>query len=349
MNKFNKKQKIILGTIIFAIIILMVTVVKATNESPTVKTEIYGANKSIKVTLSDIELDDSHNYSFGLSKVKATQPTEWNDVFSIENTNAEMIITPEKEIMKTILRTVDEAFIFVKDVTENKIVINGVKVSLELDLEDALDINFNDGKYKITYIYRANTIGSYFYKVQKIDDTNIIKRYLEAKNNNQNTMLAVKSLLPKENVASDWNKMTTLSTDSYAYNHDGSSTKYEGLYLIWGQVSFEEGRSIYGYKLYDNFPDGYKLVENQEKPETPTTPTEENKGEQQPTQTPTQTQKPSTTPTTTKQTGNTADGTSAKGALPNTGKGTALLGIIGILTIIVSVIYSKNREYKDIK
>jgi len=276
-----KNKRILLSILVVLLLFILPTMVNASNETPTINTEVYGANKSIKVTLTDITLDDLNEYKFGISKAKATEPTEWLDLQSIETNECSVIITPENETHINILRSNDKCYLFIKDITNNEIkIITQVDLSLPLDL--ALNITMDSTKnFNISYLYRnGNDIDSYYITTVKIDDTNIIKKYLEAKENGQDTIRAVQDMLSIQIPNNSWKEMTTPFTYDHAYHWGGTGgnlVKYEGLYMVWGQVNYSEGRSIYGYTLYDNYPNGYKLPEDNEDYNEPSNPVEKTK------------------------------------------------------------------------
>lgn len=370
-----------------------------TSQEPTVKTSVYGENKAIKVELTNINLDDTHEYQYGVSLAKATQPTNWYALAEIEKNSATLVITPEKEDMLTILRTTESACVFVKDVTDDKVVIDGVKASLKMNLTEALNLTpesykFSDGKVHdrlcLQMIYgltKIDDISKYKYAVEKIDDVNIIKKYLQAKENNSNKVDAVKDLLSNE-ISSNvlWKSFYTKSKTgdvfvsetetSYSWEVNSSNsenflnlTKYEGLYRVWGQVSFSEGRSIYGYTLYDTFPDGYKLAEQNNDTNqstdtgnnngatnnddtnkgttTPETPSPETgSGTTTPGQTDTNSGNGQTvTPKTDPEDDNT---TASTGKLPYTGMGIGIIAFIAVVFAIGTVAYCKYFRLKDI-
>ena len=268
-----KNKRILLSILVVLLLLILPTMVNASNETPTINTEVYGANKSIKVTLTDITLDDLNEHKFGISKAKATQPTEWLDLQEIEASTCTAIITPENETHRSILRSGNKCYLFVKDTTNNEVKII-TQIDLSLSVESALNIALtSSNNFHISYLYRnASDIGSYYITSVKIDDTNIIKKYLEAKKNNQDVLSAVESMLPTSNIpTTSWKEMTTPGTYDYAYFYNGDITRYQGLYMIWGQVSYSEGRTIYGYVLYDNYPNGYVLPEENEPTTPPTT------------------------------------------------------------------------------
>ena len=270
-----KNKKILLGMLAILLLFILPNVVKADNSNPTIKTEVDGANKSIKVTLSNIELDDEQKqYEFGVSNARATEPTEWLPLQEVEANTCTLVITPEKDKMRTILRSNNKCYLFIKEKDSGNKVIT-TQVDLSLPLENALDITKVDNNFEITYLYKNSSMtgdpGTYYMTAIKIDDTNIIKKYLEAKNANKNTLNEIKDLIDTNIPKTSWQKMTSYVTFSSASISINSLIKYEGLYIVWGQVSYEEGRSIYGYTLYDNYPNGYKLPEeSKEKVDTTT-------------------------------------------------------------------------------
>ncbi len=260
-----KNKRILLGILVLLLLLIIPSMVKADNSNPTVKTEVSGANKAIKVILENIELDDlEKEYEFGVSNARATDPVEWLPLQEIGADSCIAIITPEKSNMKTILRTSNKCYLFIREKDSGTKVIT-TQVDLSLPLENALDITKDNDKFLITYLYKNDGTlgdpGSYYMTAVKVDDTNIIKKYLEAKNTNQNTLDAVKNLIDTDIPSTSWKKMDSYVTYSNASIGVKDLITYEGLYIVWGQVSYSEGRSIYGYTLYDNYPNGYKLPE----------------------------------------------------------------------------------------
>lgn len=270
-----KNKRILLTILAILLLILIPNMVNATNESPVAKSEIASANKSVKVTLTDISLDDAKEYKFGVSKAKASEPTEWLELQDISSEQCVAIITPQNNDMRLILRSNNKCYLFIKNVTDDEITI-----TTQVELPELLDIKINtNNDFEINYLYeKCNTfyenLGNYQITAVKIDNKDIIKKYLSAKENNQNTLNAIKDMLPTEKPTDTWSKMNSGNdfTSTSAKYSAKDLIKYEGLYMIWGQVSYIEGRTIYGYMLYDNYPNGYKLPEEDgdDKSSTPT-------------------------------------------------------------------------------
>lgn len=338
-----KNKRVLITLLLLVAVLLIPNMVKATNESPIKSSEISSATKAVKVTLTEISLDESKEYKFGVSKVKATEPTEWLDLQDVSQEQCIAVITPENKNMRPILRSNDKCYLFIKNVTDDEITI-----TTQVELPATLDIKRNNyGRFEINYLYEdTNTIhenlGNYQIAAVKIDNKDIIKKYLSAKENNQNTMEAVKNLLPTNKPAT-WSTMSVSSASDSAEYYD-NLTKYEGLYMIWGQVSYKEGRAIYGYTLYDNYPNGYKLPED-DKPNTDNSDTDTDTKE--PDTTP-DTKKPDATPDTPKTTDTKKDTTVAPGNMPYTGGTFAIiLTAIGIIAIGVYA-YKRNNDLKGI-
>lgn len=350
-----KKQKIILGTIIFAIIILMVTVVKATD----IKVEkiVTGTDGSIDFIISGLELEDSASYEWAIEKTNGTTIENWYNVLApdYEANSLKITVNATEKKHLDVLKSSDVGYITIRKVGTTTNILDNQKVDLTIPLLKAFilrkDSSYGsaDGNpaYSVKTIYgiQGDKID---FSWEKIIDPNIVNNYIDKDHDISGLSLKGKESFPSLS-SSTWK--TTVKYYGYANEiigeiRNNQLPKENGLYYLWLKGSGTDVKTVYGQCVIE-VGEVTKITDNTQTGNEQQTPTEDNKGEQQPTQTPTQTQKPSTTPT--KQTGNTADGTSAKGTLPNTGKGTALLGIIGILTIIVSVIYSKNKEYRDIK
>ena len=344
-----KKQKILISLIIFAFILMIATISNAAEV--TTKTELYGANKSLKITIEGVSLDATHEYKFGITKNSANTSEEWMDLYSYTDNKIEIILTPENDVVKNILRSVNEAYITIKDLTEDNIKLTATKVNLQLPYDESLSMSYLSDEILITYLYgNQGMIGrpaeaTYYINILKVDDKNIIKKYLNAKEENKNTMDSVKEMLSKEIPKSNWKQM-----DAYSFANDASiyiddDTKYEGLYLIWGQVSFKEGRSVYGYMLYDNYPNGYKLVDDNNNNNSSNNESNisdesketqlENKEKKDVTSTPTTTKKDTTTAT--------------FKTLPNTGLSIALIGSILLVIVGGVALLAKYHKYRDIK
>lgn len=347
-----KNKRILLTILAILLLILIPNMVKATNESPTKSSEISSANKSVKVTLTEISLDESKEYKFGVSKAKASVPTEWLDLQDVSSEECVAIITPQNEAMRIILRGNDKCYLFIKNVTDDEITIT-TQVDLSLPVESALNITLTDtNNFNISYLYRnGNDVDNYYITAVKIDDINIIKKYLEAKNNNEDVLSAIKNMLPTEIPSNNsWRKMTAPSTFNYAYHYNSEITKYEGLYMICGQVSYKEGRSIYGYTLYDNYPNGYKLPE-EDKTNTDNSDTDTKK----PDSTPGTTNKVDNNKTdktnkddTTKTTNTKKDTTTAPGSMPYTGGTAIIMAVMGVIVAVGIYAYKRNNDLKGI-
>ena len=345
-----KNKKILLKMLVLILLLIIPNIVNASNENPTTKTEISSADKSVKVTLTDVSLDDTKEYKFGISKAKATQPSEWLDLQDADAEQCTAIITPQNEEMRIILRSNDKCFLFIKNTTDDQIAI-----TTQVELPDILDIKINTNeKFEFSYLYEKcrtfyENLGNYQITAVKLDDKDIINKYLEAKENNQNAIDAVKDKLPKEIPTTSWTKM--YSGNDFTYTSADFSImdliKYEGLYMVWGQVSYIEGRTIYGYMLYDNYPDGYKLPEDKDKTDTTepdTTTPDDSTGKQN-----TDNNKQQVTNDVKQNTSNNEkDPTTAPGSIPYTGGTFAVVITLIVIAGIGIYTYKRNKDLRGI-
>jgi len=275
----SKTKKILIALMLLIAVLLIPNMVNATNEEPESISNLNIINNNITVTLEEIELDNENcEYKFGVSKTIATEPTEWLDLQDIEANKCTVTITSQNNGMRLILRSSDKCYLFIKNITDDEIIIK-----TQINLPQELNIYVNDNnEFTINYLNEKcatfyENLGTYQMTAVKINDVEIIEDYLEAKENDENTLNAVKERLPKEVPTNAWVKMGAGNdfTSNAAHYSVNTLINTQGLYMVWGAVSYIEGRSIYGFTLYDNYPDGYVLPEeeNETKVESISLPT----------------------------------------------------------------------------
>ena len=75
----KKKQMIVFTLIITILLTLLPIYVQAAQDNSSIKANVekYASDGSLRVNLSNITLDSSHQYEFGISTNQATQPEDF--------------------------------------------------------------------------------------------------------------------------------------------------------------------------------------------------------------------------------------------------------------------------------
>lgn len=261
-----KRKILMLGLIILAILSISVTVKAADNANVQVQRNVYSNSGSIKFSFTGLNLDTTHEYEYGFTKMAATQVTKWYLITEYTDATANIDITTNTKELREVINVVDTGYITIKDKTTNDIVLQPYAVNLSIPYLQLTNYTvINNGKEfgvnekdSINIILRNARNSKAYYQYEKVTDENIINKYKEIKKNNGNyleleTML--KMSVPTANwiVWDYWNGHdSTSGMDGFGYPEKPIKAPGAGLYYMWVYFSGSNLKPLYGAILVDN-------------------------------------------------------------------------------------------------
>lgn len=261
------KNKLLKTMFMALTLFILPILVSASNESPTVKSEIVkDGSLDFNVTLSDMELETSVEYEWGIVANQAASVTTWNAINEWTANGTTIYLKFSKDDVYNVLSKVDTAYLVIREKTSQTIVSDHIAVDVSVPYAygavPKYDSEHND--WYRNEIFKTTISGreARKYTAVKITDKNIINGYFNLKKNGEITQsdLAeyVDSLhLNEAEIPSTF--LTVSNGDAYSmYDRPGNKRigiTEEVLYLVWGATSYGSSKTIYGVTIYDN---GYK-------------------------------------------------------------------------------------------
>ena len=258
-------------TFLFSIC-LFTMVASATNESPTVKSEIVkDGTFDFNVILSDMNLSTSTEYEWAIVENQAAIPedSDWFTVNDWTNNTLNLYLDFSESKVYKVLKNVDTAYIVLREKSSQNVIVDHVEVDVSIPYAygavpyiDAGYLNLKENYWAVTYVYDASN-----YKMSqkiaaiKITNQSIIDGYLNLKDSSGN--------IDKNALANYIDSLNLTSSDipsSFPKSDDGTlheKNKSVGitdnaLYFVWGSSAnrSESTKTVYGVTIYDNGYDG---------------------------------------------------------------------------------------------
>ncbi|MCI8383584.1 MAG: hypothetical protein HFJ33_01735 [Clostridia bacterium] len=271
----RRKISISLG-IMITFMLLFTTKVNATESFSTsdgivVNKIVEGINGDIELKLTNIPLKSDGGYEWAIATTKAKEEvSKWhglNDFNEINQTAQINLLVSEKDILN-ILRTTNTAYLYIKDIKEDKFLIDALQLDLTLPPYHTFDLLEERGTY---YFIGGNgssvdkwkgavyNIKNVYYKFVKVTDENIILKYNEAIDNK--TSIEDIFNITENDIATltDWQKCIAFTTSiPYTEIESERLPTDGGLYILYMKAKDTDSKTVYGYKTW---PSGLKKVE----------------------------------------------------------------------------------------
>ena len=265
------RKKIIFISILFVLILLTGVSVKADNENVEyTKETMSNYDGSIIINLSNMTLDTSHKYSFGISTEKSIETTEYHEVTeNITESTMKILLDTSKQDIKTMLRKTDTVYLWIKDTTSNSNVLSDYEVNVKLNYSQTFKV-FQQGNL-LWQMQRIYDINNMYYSTVTITDKDIIKKYETLKENiNQDFIILntdtevinnnnIDKLETNFSIPSSWNSLKNATS---AFNKKEPVLPFEtvphdaNLYLVWVKAKDSDSKDVYGYFLVNRLPNG---------------------------------------------------------------------------------------------
>lgn len=234
--------------IIWGILSFSVNAAEIDNSKIDVKSEMYSSNGSFNVTLSNITLDTTHQYEFGISANQETEPENYFSINNLTNNLCVLNLNASIDEIVNILKTTNTVYAYVNDKTNsNEQIIKALPVDVTLPLIGGINMYFENNYLYIDHLY-GNTSASY--QFQKITDEDIINAYNQITENGED-LKSISNMLTNEVPQTGWKNMTSeYPTLGHSREHRVTDELADGLYYVWGQLTGQNNKNLYGYILY---------------------------------------------------------------------------------------------------
>ena len=254
-----KKVKYLFIVLFVAIAIYLIP--NNSNAATLTSRDVYSNNGSMKFVFSNLELDITHEYEFGLTPTAATQVDKWFLITEYEETTATIDISTTTSEIKSVVNMTDTGYITIKDKTEDKIVMDPFKVDLKMPylkvtnysvISNGKDLNSNNIQVPLRNAKNSQA----YYQYEKVTDQNFIDKYKEIKasNGDYNQLEEImKTTIPDSNWQpwEYWNGHVN-DDPGFGYTQREVQTPDTGLYYMWLYFSGDDIKNIYGCILVDN-------------------------------------------------------------------------------------------------
>ena len=265
-------------SLLVGIILLMLpTMVNAadtftTNNGITVTKIVDNYKGNIQFKLTNIELNSEGNYVWGVGTTsQSADITKWYTLgdFTVSQKVAILdLVVSEKSIL-SILRSTNNAYLYVKNYDTDEMVVDGLNVDLTLPPYQAFTLMeygdvINGGCYYVVGgeecsvdRWKAATynIQNVYFKFEKVTDENLINSYNDALINGTSVDSVFSITTTQIADMTGWNLGTK---EYYFYNqipHD-SIPNEKGTYILYLKGKDTDTKTVYGYKVIQLDADG---------------------------------------------------------------------------------------------
>ncbi len=358
-----KKQKIILSIIVFAIIMLILTISNATDIK--VEKSVPSTDGSVRLLFSGLKLDNGSSYQWAIEKTKGTNIINWYDVTAPSYSTGEIVINvnvSEKNQL-AVLKATDTAYVSIKKVGASTNIVTDYTVDLTLPLLKAYTLTkdaFYDRKVLGNPAYSiGKPYGILNSNIQicwkKITDKNIVDNYIDKNHDLSGLNLATIKDKPSLNDTT-WQSLQYKGfNNSQMRISNGQLPEQDGLYYLWIMGSGEDIKTVYGYQVVEvgTVTKITSTNTNTNQNKTDSSSQSKDKTSQDKKTNTNNSNNKNNTSSGTKASSNSnaknADSTTAKTILPYTGISIAIISVIIILIIFSIMVLRNYNKYKDIK
>lgn len=257
------KIKYLLVILFIILLLIVLPNISNANTDIDVTRNIYSNDGSMKFSFTGLTLDMTHEYQYGITKIAASEVTDWYLVTEYTQTSATVAIMTGTKQMRDVVNAVDIGYITIKDKTTDTIILQPYAVDLKLPYFNVTNYTVIsnghklDGEGEINVPLRNASNSIPYYQYEKITDPNIINKYKEIKANNGDfTTLQdiLKTTPPNQNWSSwgYWNGHGGDGINGYGFTQRYAEAPDTGLYYMWVYFSGESIKNLYGYILVDN-------------------------------------------------------------------------------------------------
>lgn len=255
-----KKTKYFIVILLLSFIMFLIpTMVSAedtfsTTDGIVAQKVVNSTGGNIELKFSNISLNEEVNYTWAIGRSTSVDEVEkWYALgdFSQSNKTATITLTPDDNKILKVLRETNTAWIFIKDNTNDSLVVNALKVDLTLPVLKAFSITENQSSstFRSFHIKTVYNIDNLYYNIQKITDEQVIENYKNAKINGT-PLENVSGLATVDNAPQDgWTVMDekyTVINDFYIHKKPTEP----GVYYVWIKAKDTDSKMVYGYSIF---------------------------------------------------------------------------------------------------
>ena len=214
----------------------------------------------MKFTLEGLTLDKTHENECGLIATQSAEVETWHLITDFTENSAVVDIVSSTKDLRQVIDTTDNAYISIKDKTENKDVVKGQEVDLKMPFLQVSNYtvvpngkNLDDNYINIP-LRNVNSVKTPYYQYEKITDENLINKYKEIKEKGGD-FLELESLLKKDVPKANWTGWgfwNGYSGTGQGYTQRTVSVPDTGLYYMWLYFSGNNIKDLSGCILVDN-------------------------------------------------------------------------------------------------
>lgn len=272
------KAKYIIMILLIAIVLFITpTIVNAadtftTDNGIVVKKVVTGfSNGSIELDISNIELSLEGNYEWSISTGTSVENiTKWyvlGDANASKKT-AKLNLTVQDKNILAVLRKTNTAYLFIKDSSDNTMIIDGLQLDLTLPPLYAFDYTIWLDSY---YIIGGNlssvnqwdgatyNIQNAYYKFEKITDETLVGKYKQALLDG--TSLSNVFSIDASRVENIDNWVACTRDINYPFTKIDKSKlpTDQGAYYLWLKAKDTDSKTVYGCLIVNIDADGPKV------------------------------------------------------------------------------------------
>lgn len=272
-----RNKRILLILILAAVLFLIPSICNAadtfTTEDGITATKIVDNYRgNIQIQLSNIELNAEGNYVWGIGTTsQSSDVTNWYTLgdFTASKKVARLDLVVSENSILSILRTKNDAYLYIKNYDTNEMIVDALNVDLTLPPYKAFTLmEYDDIMERGSYYvvggekcsvdrWKAATynIENVYFKFEKVIDENLINAYNEAliKGTPVEEVFSITTTQIADKTG--WNLG---NKDYYFYNHipHDSIPNERGIYILYLKGKDTDTKTIYGYKVIQLDADG---------------------------------------------------------------------------------------------
>jgi len=256
--KINLKISLIIISIMTLLLIVpsMVNAAETftTNDGIVATKIVENTDGAIDFKLTNINLIAGGSYSWSVSTTANANEISDNAWFTLadfkpESKSAVLSLTPSVSSIRNILKSTDVAWLYIKDIKSNKLIVNALKVDLTLPPLKAFKITKN-GFYNPNVpsnpawnISKTYSLNNFSYKLEKITDVNVLNAFTSSNGDLSKLNLLSVSSAPE----TGW--QTCQSSLGYSTVPNSAIPKDDGLYYLWIKAKDTDSKTVFGYTV----------------------------------------------------------------------------------------------------
>lgn len=253
-------------TFLFSIC-LFTMVASASNESPTIKSEIVkDGSFDFNVTLTDMNLSTNMEYEWAIVKNQAATPEDnsWVTINNWTNNKVELNLDFSDDKIYSVLSKSDIAYLIIREKTSKNVITDHAKIDVSIPYAYGAVPYLNDnGGWYLPRVFDNSSLydlGAVSKIIAiKITNQDIINGYLNLKdesgNINKNKLAEYINSLNLNNNDIPSSFIDGATSGVYSFSEEIGITE-KAIYFVWGSQSYGSSKTVYGVTIYNNGYDG---------------------------------------------------------------------------------------------